>query len=137
MSVDPLLSAIEDHLDSYKSAEIRDAPRTASEDGRPNQIRLPGQRPLPQGQRCDASTQDRRRRRFRRSRPGGNRLRRDDETGDVVISQEKTNLGTKNLPNRTYRFQSVTIDTEEGPSDTAKIEFTGESNRSVAEIPAT
>lgn len=76
VSVDPLLSAIEDHLDSYKSAEIRDAPRTASGDGRPNQIRLPGQRPLPQGQRCDASTQDRRRRRFRRSRPGGNRLRR-------------------------------------------------------------
>lgn len=134
VSVDPLLSAIEDHLDSYKSAEIRDALEPLQEMAdRTRSVFLAnahynkGSGSTPLLKIAGAAA-------FGEVARAAIVFAEDDETGDVVISQEKNNLGTKNLPNLTYRFQSVTIDTEEGPSDTAKIEFTGESNRSVADI---
>ncbi len=60
----------------------------------------------------------------------------DDENGGCVVSQVKNNLGRLDLPNLTYVIQSATIETDEGPCKVGRLQFTGESQRSVRDILA-
>jgi RecA-family ATPase len=60
----------------------------------------------------------------------------DSEDGGCVISQVKNNLGRTSLPNLTYVVQSAAIDTDEGPTTTGLLRFTGESDKSVRDILA-
>lgn len=65
-------------------------------------------------------------------------MARDDKSGDghYVISQEKNNLGRLDLPSLTYLIEPGTIKTADGDAGTARIRFTGESERSVRDILA-
>jgi 5S rRNA maturation endonuclease (ribonuclease M5) len=58
----------------------------------------------------------------------------DDEDSACVISQVKNNLGRLDLPSLRYRIDSVTIDTDEGPTEVGKLVMLGETDRSVADI---
>lgn len=60
----------------------------------------------------------------------------DSESGQCIISQVKNNLGRLNLPNLTYEIKSITIETGEGDCRTARLVFTGESDKSVGDILA-
>lgn len=60
----------------------------------------------------------------------------ESEIGQCVISQVKNNLGRIDLPNLTYIVKPVTIETDEGDCDTARLVFTGESERGVRDILA-
>lgn len=65
-------------------------------------------------------------------------IARDDKSEDrhCVVSQEKNNLGKLDLPSLTYVIEQVTIKTADGNAATARIRFTGESDRSVRDILA-
>lgn len=58
----------------------------------------------------------------------------DDDAGTCVLSQAKNNLGRLDLPNLQYVIASAEIPTSEGPAHVGKLEFTGETDRTVAEI---
>jgi AAA domain/Toprim-like len=58
----------------------------------------------------------------------------DDDAGTCVLSQAKNNLGRLDLPSLQYVITSAEIPTAEGPAQVGKLEFTGETDRTVAEI---
>ena len=59
---------------------------------------------------------------------------RDDEEGTRVMTQVKNSLGRDDLPSLSYGIQEVTIPTDYGPATTSRFTFTGESQRSVADV---
>jgi hypothetical protein len=63
-------------------------------------------------------------------------IARDDENSCCVVSQVKNNLGRLDLPNLTYVIQSATIETDEGACKVGRLQFTGESAKSVGDILA-
>jgi hypothetical protein len=56
------------------------------------------------------------------------------DDGSCVLSQTKANLGTLNVPSLRYIIESAELPTDEGPAEVGKLVFTGESDRSVADI---
>jgi hypothetical protein len=60
----------------------------------------------------------------------------DADDGTCVVSQVKNNLGRLDLPNLTYVVQQATIETVEGDAKTGRLYFTGESERGVRDILA-
>ena len=63
---------------------------------------------------------------------------RDPEASDgtCVVSQVKNNLGRLDLPSLTYLIRGAIVETAEGDARVGRLEFTGESARSVADILA-
>ncbi len=134
VSLDPLLSAIDISIDSYKSREVREALEPlqdlADETGcsilaNAHFNKTAGADPLLRiansaafGEVCRAALA----------------FAHDPETGERVISQVKNNLGRTDLPNLAYRLEAVTIETKEGPSEVARLVFTGEAARGVRDI---
>lgn len=57
-----------------------------------------------------------------------------DESGSRVMSQVKNSLGRDDLPSLSYVIESAEVETRKGIAFTGKFAFTGESDRSVAEI---
>jgi AAA domain len=62
----------------------------------------------------------------------------DSEDGQCIISQVKNNLGRLDQPNLTYIVQPVTVETEDDEEGckTARLVFTGQSEKSVRDILA-
>jgi hypothetical protein len=58
----------------------------------------------------------------------------DADDGSCVLSQSKNNLGRLDLPSLRYIVESVELSTSEGPAYVGRLVFTGESDRSVADI---
>jgi len=58
----------------------------------------------------------------------------DADDGSCVMSQAKSNPGQLNVPSLRYVVETCEIPTEEGLAYTGKLMFTGESDRSVADI---
>jgi AAA domain len=58
----------------------------------------------------------------------------DSDDGSCVLSQAKNNLGRLDLPSLRYVIDSVEIPTDEGPASIGRLRFTGEADRSVADI---
>ncbi|MQA26096.1 MAG: AAA family ATPase [Micromonosporaceae bacterium] len=58
----------------------------------------------------------------------------DADDGSCVMSQAKNNLGRLDLPSLRYVVESAEIPTDEGPAHVGRLTFTGESERSVADI---
>ncbi|WGT47220.1 AAA family ATPase [Tessaracoccus lacteus] len=57
-----------------------------------------------------------------------------DENGGRVMSQVKNSLGRDDLPSLSYVIESAEIATKKGVATTGKFTFTGESERSVADV---
>jgi hypothetical protein len=60
----------------------------------------------------------------------------DADDGTCIVSQAKNNLGRLDLPNLSYIITSAIVDTAEGDARTGKLQFTGESSKSVRDILA-
>jgi hypothetical protein len=58
----------------------------------------------------------------------------DDDDGACILSQAKNNLGRLDLPSLRYVIRSAEVSTDEGPAEVGRLEFTGESDRTVADI---
>ena len=63
-------------------------------------------------------------------------IAKDPDANDksCVMSQAKSNLGRMDVPSLRYIIESYEIETEEGPTYTGKLVFTGETDRSVNDI---
>jgi RecA-family ATPase len=60
---------------------------------------------------------------------------RDDSEGAArVMTQVKNSLGRDDLPSLSYKMDAAVVTTKFGPAETAKFVFTGESERSVADV---
>jgi AAA domain len=59
---------------------------------------------------------------------------RDDSDGTRAMTQVKNSLGRDDLPSLSYSIETVVVDTKLGPAETGKFAFTGESDRSVADV---
>lgn len=57
-----------------------------------------------------------------------------DENGGRVMSQVKNSLGRDDLPSLSYLIESAEITTKKGVATTGRFTFTGESERSVADV---
>jgi len=60
----------------------------------------------------------------------------ESDDGSCVVSQVKNNLGRLDLPSLTYIVRSATVETPEGDADVGRLQFTGESERTVRDILA-
>jgi len=60
----------------------------------------------------------------------------DAEDRACVVSQVKNNLGRLDLPNLTYVVRTAIIETAEGDAEVGRLQFTGESAKSVRDILA-
>ena len=58
----------------------------------------------------------------------------DREAGCYVASQIKNNLGRTNLPNMTYKIESVLIDAVDGQADVGRLVWTGVSDTGIEEV---
>lgn len=58
----------------------------------------------------------------------------DEQEGVYIASQIKNNLGRMDLPHRTYRIEAVPIVTDDGPVEVARLVWSGESEKGVAEV---
>ena len=59
---------------------------------------------------------------------------RDDDDNSRVMTQVKNSLGRDDLPSLSYTIETAYIDTAEGLAETGRFGFTGESERTVADI---
>jgi hypothetical protein len=57
-----------------------------------------------------------------------------DENAGRIMSQVKNSLGRDDLPSLSYRIEAAYIATEAGPAETARLIFTGHSERTVADV---
>ena len=57
-----------------------------------------------------------------------------DDDNTRVMTQVKNSLGRDDMPSLSYKIETAYIDTTEGPAETGKFTFTGESERTVADI---
>ncbi|MGH3921392.1 MAG: hypothetical protein ACRDTT_00680, partial [Pseudonocardiaceae bacterium] len=58
----------------------------------------------------------------------------DSDDGSCVLSQAKNNLGRLDLPSLRYVIDSTDVPTADGPACVGRVRFTGESERTVADI---
>lgn len=56
---------------------------------------------------------------------------RDRESDEQVMTQTKNSLGRLDLPSLSYRIDSADVETRKGKANVGRLEFTGESERSV------
>lgn len=57
-----------------------------------------------------------------------------DDEGTCVLSLEKSNLGSLNVPGLKYVIESVPVSTVDGQTDSGRLRFTGNSDRRVRDI---
>jgi hypothetical protein len=136
LSVDPLLSAISDKLDSYKDREVRSALQPLARMADRSDCAVLGNAHFNKSSGSDPLSL------VMASAAFGNVARaalgfaRDTEAEDdsCVISQVKNNLGRLDLPSLRYKIDGVVIDTDEGPAEVGHLVWLGESERSVSDL---
>lgn len=134
VSLDPLMTLIGADLDTHKDAEVRRAieplARLADETG----VAILGNAHFNKSMGGDPMS------RITGSAAFGQVVRavlafaRDEEAGQCVISQAKSNLGRLDLQSLAYRIQPVEIPTAEGPASVGQLVWCGKSDRSVADL---
>jgi hypothetical protein len=59
---------------------------------------------------------------------------RDEETGARVMTQTKNSLGRDDLPSLGYTIEPFTVPTSECDAEVSRLAWTGESDRTVADM---
>lgn len=136
VSIDPLLGVIDAKLDSYKDAEVRKAlaPLTSMAE-RTNCVILGNAHYTKAG--SDPLTSIMGSAAFGNVARAGLGFAQDKDAGEnmVVMSQIKNNLGKMNVPSLLFEIVDTEVmTTHEGPTQIGKLEWRGESNRSVFDV---
>ncbi|GGV13807.1 AAA family ATPase [Streptomyces spectabilis] len=134
---DPLLSMIDASINDYRAAEVRAAlePLVAAADrhcftilGLAHFTKAGGSDPLSRIAGSGAFGQ------LIRSLIAFAKQEGEDGVDEFVMSLEKNNLGRLGLPSHTYEIQSVTVDTDEGPTYVSRFVLGPESTTSVRDV---
>jgi hypothetical protein len=134
VSIDPLLSVIDKDLDTFKASEVRTALEPLAELADETNGAILGNAHYNKGSAADPILKMANSAAFGEVSRAALAFAKDDDSGQYVISQAKNNLGRLDLPNLTYQLEPATVPTDEGPSEVARLVFTGESQRSVRDI---
>ena len=139
IALDPLMSVIDSRVDTHNDRELRTVleplGRLAAETG----AMIMGLAHFNKGAGSDPLNLVTGSRAFTAFVRAVIAIARDDKAEDrhCVISQEKNNLGRLDLPSLTYVIEPYTVSTPAGAdAQTARIRYTGESERSVRDILA-
>lgn len=134
--IDPLMSVIGEKIDTHREREVRSAldPLAKIAD-RTNSIFL-GIAHFNKGGGSDAASLITGSGAFKNVPRTVFGFARDesDESGSRVMSQVKNSLGRDDLPSLSYVIESAEVQTKKGVALTGRFTFTGESDRTVAEI---
>jgi hypothetical protein len=132
--IDPLLSVIGGNLDTNHSRQVREAldplVRIADETG----AVLFGIAHFNKGSGSDAASRISGSGAFKDVPRSVFGFARDEENNTRVMSQVKNSLGRDDLPSLMYQIEPVVIETSKGSAETGRLLFTGESERSVADV---
>ena len=132
--IDPLLSVIGGHIDTHRNREVRDAldplVRIADETG----AVIFGIAHFNKSGGTDAASLISGSGAFKDVPRSVFGFARDDENETRIMSQVKNSLGRDDLPSRTYAIETVTIKTSKGAAETGRFVFTGETDRTVADV---
>lgn len=136
LAADPLLSLIHAGIDTHRDRDLRTAleplVRLADETG----CAVVGLAHFNKSASSDALNLITGSRAFSAVARAVLAVARDTEAddGSCVLSQAKNNLGRLDLPSLRYVVTTAEVPTDEGPAFVGRLEFTGESDRSVDEI---
>jgi AAA domain/Toprim-like len=134
--IDPLMSVIGEKIDTHREREVRSAldPLAKMAD-RTGSIFL-GIAHFNKGGGTDAASLITGSGAFKNVPRSVFGFARDDsdDSGSRVMSQVKNSLGRDDLPSLAYVIESAEIDTKKGVAVTGRFTFTGESERSVADV---
>jgi hypothetical protein len=132
--IDPLMSVIGSTIDTHRNREVRDAldpiVRIADETG----AVFFGIAHFNKSSGTDAASLISGSGAFKDVPRSVFGFARDDDGQTRIMTQVKNSLGRDDLPSRTYTIESVTIDTKKGPANTGRLLFTGETERTVADV---
>jgi len=133
--LDPLMSRLDGKLDTHKDAEVRTALEPLVAVAGRAKAAILGLIHVNKSVSTDALTTIMGSRAFAAVARAVLFVMTDPDDDDVrLLGQPKNNLGSVNLPTLTFRIESAHVaDTEEGPVWTGRVNWLGESNRSISE----
>ncbi len=134
--IDPLMSVIGEKIDTHREREVRSAlDPIAKMADRTGSVFL-GIAHFNKGAGTDAASLITGSGAFKNVPRSVFGFARDDsdENGGRVMSQVKNSLGRDDLPSLSYVIETAQVPTKKGVAETGKFVFTGESERSVADI---
>ncbi|WP_239168080.1 AAA family ATPase [Catellatospora coxensis] len=136
LAADPLLSLIQAGIDTHRDRDLRTALEPLAKLADRTGCAVVGLAHFNKSANTDALNLITGSRAFSAVARAVMSIARDDEAGDgsCVMSQSKSNLGRLDVPSLRYIIESVEVPTDEGPAYVGKLVFTGESDRSVADI---
>ena len=134
VALDPLMSAISDHLDTHVNREVRRAldplARLADRTG----ALIAGIAHFNKSSGTDASSLITASGAFKDVARFIFAFATDDEDGTQVITQTKNSLGRSDLPSLAYRIITATVPTGKGDASVGRFVLDGETERSVRDI---
>jgi hypothetical protein len=136
--VDPLVSALNGSIDTHRDREVRSALEPLGAVADQAGAAVLGLVHFGKGASTDPLSLILGSRAFAATARAVIAMARDPEAedGTVVLSQEKNNLGRLDLPSLTYVVANAEVMTEDGVSFVGRVEFTGQSERSVSDMLA-
>ncbi len=134
--IDPLMSVIGERIDTHREREVRSALDPLAKMADRTGSVLLGIAHFNKGGSTDAASLITGSGAFKNVPRSVFGFARDetDENGGRVMSQVKNSLGRDDLPSLSYLIETAEIATKKGIATIGKFTFTGESDRSVAEI---
>ncbi|RBQ20562.1 hypothetical protein DP939_11915 [Spongiactinospora rosea] len=138
LAADPLLSLISSQIDSFKDQQLRTALEPLVRLADTTGCSVVGLAHFNKSANTDALNLITGSRAFSAVARAVLAIARDPQAddGSCVLSQAKNNLGRLDLPSLRYVVSTAEVATEEGPAYVGKLDFTGESDRSVDDILA-
>lgn len=136
LAADPLLSLIHAGIDTHRDRDLRTALEPLARLADETKCAVVGLAHFNKSANTDALNLITGSRAFSAVARAVIAIARDTEAddGSCVLSQAKNNLGRLDLPSLRYVVASAEIPTDEGPAYVGRLEFTGESERSVNDI---
>jgi hypothetical protein len=136
--VDPLVSALNGSIDTHRDREVRSALEPLGQIADQAGAAVLGLVHFGKGASTDPLSLILGSRAFAATARAVICMARDPEAedGTVILSQEKNNLGRLDLPSLTYVVTSTEVITEDGVSHVGRVQFTGQSERSVSDMLA-
>lgn len=134
--IDPLMSVIGEKIDTHREREVRSALDPLAKLADRSESIFLGIAHFNKGGGSDAASLITGSGAFKNVPRSVFGFARDesDESGSRVMSQVKNSLGRDDLPSLSYVIESFDVETKKGIATTGKFTFTGESDKSVAEI---
>jgi hypothetical protein len=136
LAADPLLSLIHAGIDTHRDRDLRTALEPLARLADETKCAVVGLAHFNKSASSDALNLITGSRAFSAVARAVLAIARDTEAddGSCVLSQAKNNLGRLDLPSLRYVVNTAEVPTEEGPAYVGRLEFTGESERSVTDI---